>query len=177
MAKDKLPTLKDDEVVRVLRHRCIQASADAFKECEIETQLSIERSVVWMIHAIEFDFENISQMSPVAANDERWMAQQVTRESKSTIVNSDDTDLLQKSKIQTVRSAAIGTDAGPLWITNDTIRIIHYPKPLLYAGSKIYWSVDTENFTAAVYMGVRVFYTIAKVDDKQFFRVASSLLS
>ncbi len=177
MAKKEIASLKDDEVVRILRHRCIQGSADAFKECEIETQLSIERSIVWMIHSIEFDFENISQMSPVAANDERWMAQQVTRESKSAIVNSDDTDLLQKSKIQVARSAAIGTDAGPLWVGNDTIRTIHYPKPILYAGSKIFWSVDTENFTAAIYMGLRIFYTIARVDDKQFFRVASSLLS
>lgn len=170
----KYAALKDEEVVRMVRASVTESGAATFTETTIDTQLSIERGVIWMISAVEF-FQELSKHSEVGANGLETQNIQLTRESKTAIVELNDSDVIAKLQNGIYRSAAIGTDAGPLWLTWVMPVIQYFDPPLPYASQNMYLGFQT---TAATVRScyVRIRYTIRTVSDKYFFRVAQALL-
>jgi len=175
---NKKSDLKDDQMLRIARIVAIQSAAGAYVEVEHDTQLSIERGVIWQIHAIEFGSNLIVDTFDftIAQNQAEWNKFQITRESCSETVNLNDSSLVTNFQEQLVRSVTIGTDAGPLWYYLERPKRIVYPVPYPFAGQNIYFGFDSTN-DAALTVTARIFYTTKTVTDKYFFRVAQSLLS
>lgn len=171
----KFNPLKDEEIVRVLKAEATQASGGAFGETEIDTQLSIERGIIWLIHAIEFYFTP-HELHEVAADAAETMSLQVTRETQTAMLDYDQADLLCKHEVSIQRSAAIGTDAGPLWTFHETPKVFNYVPPLPYAAQNIYFGIISTSSSILENAFLRVRYTVRSVSDKYFFRVAQALL-
>jgi hypothetical protein len=173
----KFQTLKDEEIVRSLKGTVTESAAATYTETAIDTQLSIERGVIWLIHGIQFfPSELMATVSSIAANGEEFFHMHVSRESKSAICVPNDADLIQRCDYDIVRSAAIGTDAGPLWVTSYMVpRVFAYNPPLPYASQTIYLGlIGSSGAVETAYF--QILYTIRSVSDKYFFRVAQALL-
>lgn len=168
--------LTDEEIIRISRIRVTESAAATFTQISQDTQLSIERGVIWMIHFIEFNFGSLNLLTEVAAAGSETVDCQVTRESKTAIIPGNDTDLIQAEAIISARSAAIGTDAGPLWVEQSRIKRYDYLKPLPYASQNIHVGVLGSDATGMHVVDVRIGYTIREVGDQYFFRVAQALL-
>lgn len=176
MAKKSLITkLTDEEVLRIARLRVTETAAATYTQGSIDTQLSVERGVIWMIHFIEFQFGSVIGLAGVGANAVEDYKCQVTRESKEGMLQGSDADVIQQYRLQMIRSAAIGTDVGPLYSIVDLTRRFDYQVPIPYASQSLFASLVTTH-TAAQVVDVRVGYTIKEVDDQFFFRVAQALL-
>lgn len=168
--------LSDEEVVRFARATVTEVTAGTFVETAVDTQLSIERGVIWMIHAIDYQIPSGSfVMSAIAASANVVHRAQLTRESQAAIVNMGDPDLIDCSHTILQRSAAIGTDAGPLWILHNGLTQHVFPIPIPYAAQQIFFGfAGTTPITMSVAM--RVHYTIRSVTDAYFYRVAQALI-
>lgn len=176
MAKKSLARdLSDEEVLRIARMRVTESAAATFTQSNIDTQLSVERGVIWMIHFIEFDFETAGLLGEVAAGTVEDVECQITRESKTGMILSDNADIIQRRKIILSRSAAIGTDAGPLSFITPTVLRVDYPIPLPYASQSIFMGVLGTAATPHT-IAARIGYTVREVSDKFFFRIAQALL-
>ncbi len=174
----KLPggELSDEEILRIARMRITESAAATFSQQTIDTQLSVERGVIWMIHFIEFHLETLNLLNEVAAGSFEFVDAQVTRESKDAIIRQDDADLLQRTSVIAWRSAVIGTDAGPLYnVKNEMVRY-DYPTPLPYASQSLFLGVKGSHASASQIVSARVGYSVRGVSDKYFFRVAQALL-
>jgi len=171
----KYQPLKDEEVVRIARGKVQESAASTFTQMTIDTQLSIERGVIWMIHGVEFHIPNPLDLNEVAVDAREYIQLQLTRESQTSIITPDNPDLIQPYHLQINRSAAVGTDAGPLWFVTEFPKKFIYHKPLPYANQNMYFGmIGTAGVAYTSY--VRVSYTIRTVSDKYFFRVAQALL-
>lgn len=172
----KFQSLKDEEIVRVAKGKVIMSAAATYTEVEIDTQLSIERGVIWLIAALEIFVDSLpSKIVEVGAEGGEKVQVHVARESKTAILDPDDADVLIRHDHQLSRSAAIGTDAGPLWVLTTQPNVFHYTPPLPYAAMSLYFGVNSTSATA-VTAYLRARYTIRSVSDKYFFRVAQALL-
>lgn len=173
--KTNVAKLTDESVLRVARARITEPGLNEYGETSLDTQLSVERGVIWMINFIEFNFNSLEGLADMAAGAVADTRAQVTRESKTAIVNGNDSDLVQMAHLHTARSAAIGTDAGPLWIQFDAIIRYDFPIGLPYASQTIFCGLRAA-LPAVQICDVRIGYTIKEVDDQFFFRVAQALL-
>jgi hypothetical protein len=172
----KFQTLKDEEIVRSLKSKVTESAATTYTEVAIDTQLSIERGVIWLIHGVEIYIEDLGTLfRSVTAGGIQEVDVHVARESKAAICDPNDADLIQSINHQTARSAAIGTDAGPLYTHTITPDIFKYVPPLPYASQTIYFGIQSTRATVMTSY-LRVLYTIRSVSDKYFFRVAQALL-
>lgn len=176
MAKKRGDELTDEEIIRIARPKVTESAAATFTEVAFDTQLSVERGVIWMISFIEFQFSNLDLLTEVAADSQERIAAQITRESKTAVVAPGDPDLLQFSRPRCTRSAAIGTDAGPLWFFTNDVIVYNYPKPLPYASQSIYLGIVGSHSSDPHTVTARIGYTVRTVSDKFFFRVAQALL-
>jgi hypothetical protein len=168
--------LKDEEIVRSLKSKVTESGVATYTEIAIDTQLSIERGVIWLIHSIEFYIEELgSLLGGVIADGTEEIELHVARESKAAICDPNDADLIQGLGYDMTRAAAIGTDAGPLYVHVSQPDIFKYAPPLPYASQTIYFGIKS---TRATVMSsyLRILYTIRSVSDKYFFRVAQALL-
>lgn len=172
----KATALTDEDILRIARVRVVESAAGTYTQVSLDTQLSIERKVIWMIHFIEFNFSNVYLLSEVAAGGTENVIAQVTRESKGSIIAGNDTDLVQQQKHAIGRSAAIGTDAGPLTLTSQAINRFDFPLPMPYAAQNIYVGLKGTHASSAHTIDVRIGYSIKTVTDQFFFRVASALV-
>lgn len=163
--------LTDEQVLRFLRFG--NAGFTSFAEVSYDTQLSIERGVIWLIHAVEW-VSNASFDTPAASTTE-YLTAQITRESKTAIVNANDSDLIAIYDERLTRGAAIGTDAGPVVTHFLNPHIQYFDPPIPYAGSNIY--IGAECSIAAGTIRGRIHFSLITVTDKYFFRVASALVS
>lgn len=175
----KKSDLKEVDMLRIARIVAVQSAAAAYVQTEHDSQLSIERGIIWMIHMVEFGL-NLSSVtlfdSDIAAGASEQNLYQITRESQAAIVSLNDTAVICNHQEQLVRSAAIGTDAGPLYFQAKRPVRISFPVPYPFAGQNIYFGFDSTN-ASALTVTARIFYTVKTVSDKYFFRVAQSLLS
>lgn len=167
--------LTDEAILRVARIRVTEEGLGDYAQIQHDTQLSVERGVIWMIEWIEFQFSSLQGMAAIAAGTEEDYKAQVTRESKTAMVQGNDSDLVQQHALHAARSAAIGVDAGPLWFVADLIKRYDYRTPMPYAAQSIFVGIDTSHSSAET-VDVRIGYTVREVDDQFFFRVASALL-
>jgi len=168
--------LTDEEILRVAKMRLTESSPQTYTQVSQDTQLSVERGVIWLIHFIEFDFEDLDLLVEVGANAFEFVKAQVTRENKTGIILGNDSDLIQRHQFSLARSAAIGTDAGPLYVQYNNIVRYDYPLPLPYASQNIFLGGVGKHAGSKHNINVRIGYTIKTVSEKFFFRVAQALL-
>lgn len=176
MAKKMGKELTDEQIIRVARLRTTETVASTFKQSSIDTQLSVERGVIWMIHWIEFELESIKHFLEVATSGTDSVQAQVTRESKTSILTPDDNDVIQRATRYITRFGTIGTEAGPETFVYDPIVKYEFPIPLPYASQSIYLGVAGTHASLFHTVTARVGYTIREVSDKFFFRIAQSLV-
>lgn len=166
---------KEEEILRWLRFAVTESAAATYTEVSIATNLSLERGVIWDIHMVEFGISPKNINNPAAGSREE-VVMQVTRESKSSIVELNDSDLIDLCSMEVDRSTAIGTDAGPLYIYFPSpIRHAFHP-PILYGAENIYVALKTLNGAATTIRG-RLGYTLRSVSEKVFYRVAQALVN
>ncbi len=173
-SKGGFKNLTDEEIVRVARVKATQGAAAAFVEIALDTQLSIERGVIWLIHFVEFwcDYKVLDDPAQDSFETEMF---QVTRDSKSSMIMLDDADLVCMRTWMIKRAATIGTDTGPMWAYGGAPYVRQFPKPIPYAAQNIYFGYQSSN--AAIKIGYcRIGYSIRTVGDKFFFRVAQALI-
>lgn len=171
----KAVSLKDNEIMRVQRFSLIPSGA-AFTQLEVDTQLSIDRGVIWLIRRIDYDLR-LEFIDPPAANVREFAEVQLSRISQSTMVGLSDANIVDNCMRELRRSAAIGTDAGPLWYWADSPIIHHFNPPIPYASANIYLGVYVSQVMVANSLNVRIGYTIETVSDQYFYRVAQALLT
>lgn len=162
-------------IVRFQRLVLTETAAATFTEQEVDTQLSIERGFIWLIHLIEISIPVNSLDIPAAGGIETFTVQ-ICRASQTGLVDIDDPDVVFRTRREIFRSTAIGTDAGPLWTVAINPIQYHYSPPLPYAGASIYIAV-LGTATSAQSVRLRVGYTLTEVKDSEFFRVANAILS
>lgn len=167
--------IQDEEILRLIRFSVSETTASTFRETTIDTQLSIERGVIWLIHFIQIEML-IDILDVSAAGVTETATLQITRESKSTILDFDDADIVAKFSYEKRRSATIGTESGPLMTEQKSPMIQNYPVPLIYAGQNIHAGFVGSGGTNLKTVRGRIGYTIRRVSDKFFFRVAQSLV-
>lgn len=174
----KYQTLKDEEIVRTSRSAVTESAAATFTEVSIDTQLSIERGVIWMVHKVEFHLSKaaVNVMMEVAQGSKEDVSLQLTRESKTAIVNPDNADLIAHMQFSLHQHATIGTEAGPLWIYTLFPVCYDFQPALPYASQSMFFGILGSDASAVQTGYVRVYYTIRSVSDKYFFRVAQALL-
>lgn len=176
MAKSKIITsLKDLDVLRYLRFIVTESAAATFTEIEIDTQLSIERGVIWLIRSLELDIP-VDTMDDPAVDTSEGIAIAVTRSSQSDIISFNDPDLVMQYAIAVNRANTIGTPAGPLWWIRENPSVQKFSIPIVYAGVSIFVGIKSTSAGAKVVSG-RIGYSLAKVSDQDFFRVANAILS
>lgn len=167
--------LQDDEIIRFLRFSVTETAPATFTEQSYDTNLSIDIGMLWMIHWIEWDI-NLNDLDECAAGTVETISGQITREPKSGLLYLNDTDLIARKTVMVQRSAAIGTDAGPMWNHDEHPKLQKFPIPLPYAAQTVYIGLIA---SAAGVQNVngRIAYTLRRVSDKFFVRVAHALLS
>lgn len=173
--RSTLTDLSDEQILRIARLRVTESAAATYTEGSLDTQLSVERGVIWLIHFIEWYPENLKLLNAVAAGGNEAINAQLTRESKSDILNPNDADLISLNKHQVARSSAIGTDAGPLWFNEHIPKRVEFPIPIPFASASLFMGIKGTSSSAHT-VNARVGYTIRSVTDKFFFRVAQALL-
>lgn len=168
--------LTDEQVLRFCRFTITESAASTFTQQILDTQLSIERGVIWLIHAVDWLMLGGELEAPGAGAAETFQAQ-ITRESKAAIIFPSDADLIDYHSQYIKRSAAIGTDAGPLWWYEQNAMKRHdYALPIPYAAQNIYLALQSTNASSPATIYGRIHYTIRKVNDAYFYRVAQALV-
>lgn len=168
--------LKDEEIIRFLRFTMTESAAGVYTQITLDTNLSIETGLIWLIHWIEWEF-GPNEIDEPAAGAIEWIQGQITRESKAAMLNLSDSDVIANYKKMIKRSAAIGTDAGPLWFYDPNIPFMQsFPIPLPFASQNIYCAIQSSSAAAKTIRG-RIAYTIRRVSDKFFFRIAQAMIS
>lgn len=175
MAESRVKALTDEEVVRFARISLTESAAATYTENGFDTQLSIERGVIWLIHAVDYQVPPGLPLYAVPASDTDTIRAQITRESQTSIQTIVDSDVIDFYQISIGRSAAIGTDAGPLTILTQFPVQHVFPIPIPFAAQQIYFGMVASLAIAASIL-IRVHYTIRSVSDAYFYRVAQALI-
>jgi len=164
------------EYLNFLRFSVTQSAAATFTQTELDTNLSAERGVMMEIHSFEVDFGNngFSLLREVAASGIEELLIQLTRDSKAAIVATNDSDFLAGVKKQITRSAAIGTDAGPLTVYDSQIYTVNFPLPLPYVKPSIFIGLNSTASSAAIITG-RIGYTLREIEREDFLELLVAL--
>ena len=167
--------LTDEDVVRIARISAVPAAAGAFKQTTYDTNLTIERGVIWLILFIEFHASPATWDNTIAAGSEETEKFQVTAASETVIKGADDNDVVCQYAQHRKRSAAIGAEVGPMWYVTDWPYVRNFARPLPYAGTSIYFGYQGSDVTGIG--GIcRIGYVIKNVSDAFFFRIAQAML-
>ena len=156
------------------RVRASQSINNTYGEVTISTNLSIDRGYIWLIRRILFYWD--TELEDAAQNAEEGYTFQITRESKAaclTTLNS--ADLIALHRYVCVRAATIGTDVGPMWWITQKPLIVEFPTPLAFAGNNLYFGVLSQIGTAVIY-STEIQFTLQKVKEGDYLRIASALL-
>src|SRR3990167_5603558 len=162
------------QYLNFLRFKVTESAAATFTQLEIDTNLSAERGVMMEIHSVEFDFDSVNLVRECAANaTEQWLAQ-LTRETKTAAAELNDSDVIARTMLQMTRSAAIGTDAGPLWSFYDRTVRIDFPLPIPYVKPSLFAGVLGTGAIAGSVFG-RIGYTLREIDREDFLELLVAL--
>lgn len=173
MPKRDAVRLRSD-YLNFLRAKVTESAAATFTQLEVDTNLSAERGVMMEIHSIEIDFETWNLLREVAAAATEQVHVQVTRETKSATAELNDSDVLARVMKQITRSAAIGTDAGPLWVETDRMVRLDFPLPIPYVKPSIFIGILGTHATPATAY-VRIGYTLREIDREDFLELLVAL--
>jgi len=156
------------------RVRADHSNTTTFVESALSTNLAIDRGYIWLINRISF-YSSTPLQDPAAGTSESYVFQ-ITRESKAAIITTLNTpDLICLVKEQINRSAAIGTDAGPLYFRSVWPLVVDFPIPLAFAGNNLYFATQSSCTLLSV-MSAEVQFTLQKVKENDYLRIASALL-
>lgn len=167
--------LGDEEIVRFQRFNVAESAAATYTEQSYDTQLSIDRGFIWMIHWIEAALY-AGQIDDPAQDAAESISIQILRESQAGILSLSDPDVMWMVTKQKDRMATIGTDAGPVVHLDSYPLIWSFPIPLPFAAQNIHIGV-VSTCAAPQSVSGRVAYTLRRVSDKFFYRVAQALIS
>ena len=161
------------EYLNFLRFTVTQSAAATYTQTELDTNLSAERGVMMDIHGVDF-LINPQQLSEAAANSAETNTIQVVRESKTALVNPNDSDLIALQRYSWSRSAAIGTDAGPMWWFNRDLESLVFPLPIPYVKPSIFVGVNS-TYSSAITVYGRIAYTLRDISREEFLELLVSL--
>ena len=163
------------EFLNFLRFSVTESGAATYTQTEIDTNLSAERGVIMEIHSIELiPSTNAPLLREVGAGStEQWEAQ-IVRETKTAIVGLNDPDTVGKFGRQVTRSAAIGTDAGPLYLDYDLVESIWFPKPIPYVKPSIFVGL-LSSLSSVMTINGRIGYTLRDISREEFLELLVAL--
>lgn len=172
----KEPVEMRSQYLNYLRFQVVMSAAGAFTEVELDTNLSAERGVMMEIHSVEVKSvaNGFSLLREVAASGVEDTQIQITRDSKTAIIELNDADLIALFHKEITRSAAIGTDTGPLYLYDSLIQRIDFPLPIPYVKPSIFVGVDDTLSSAGTYSG-RIGYTLREIDREDFLELLVAL--
>ena len=145
-----------------------ETTAATFKELEIDTNLSAERGVMMEIHSLEIARIGGELLTEVGAAASETMGFHLCRESKTSLLAINDKDIIVADVLEVARSAAIGTDAGPLVLYFNRYQRYDFVMPIPYVKPSIFFAVqgsDASGFTGANF---RIGYTLREIDREDF---------
>lgn len=163
------------EYLNFLRFRVTETAAATFTESEIDTNLSAERGVMMEIHSVELFLEQSTLLSEVPAAGEEDIHVQITRETKTAIANFLDADVVARFNREVTRSAAIGTDAGPLYLLSENVVKLDFPMPIPYVKPSIFVGIQGSDAATAQVVSGRIGYTLRDVDREDFLELLVAL--
>lgn len=149
-----------------------QDSANEFKEETISTNLSPERSVVAMIHHLEWTVWNATpEMNDNGDN----FGLQLTRKSKDDRINYADSDLIVTDSTDVRFPSGVTDYASSANIAPGQSRYtLEYATPV--ASHELYIGLFTSGFTNPLTVSYRVRYTLHKVAKGDFLTLLQNLL-
>ena len=162
------------EYLNFLRFSLDESAAATFTQLELDTNLSAERGILMEIHSVEFESLDDILMREVAAGASEQIICQVTRESKTANATINDADVIAKLWHQISRSAAIGTDAGPLYFTPGSMVKVDFPLPIPYVKPSIFIGLVATIATATRIRG-RIGYTLRDIEREEFLELLVAL--
>lgn len=174
MARRKEGLNMSSDFLNFLRFSVTESAAATFTQAEIDTNLSAERGVMMEIHSIEIDHNVFQYFREVAANSAEWWRFQVTRETKTGLINGNDADLIWQVSQQITRAAAIGTDTGPLYALSDTTLRVDFPLPIPYVKPSIFVNLQATAASPTTVYG-RIGYTLREVSREEFLELLVAL--
>lgn len=171
----RTPVELRSEYLNFLRFSVTESAAATFTEVELDTNLSAERGILMEIHSIEYYLQsNFGLLREVAAGATEQFECQVTRETKSAILNLNDADLIGKYGLQVTRSAAIGTDAGPLWLPYEVVHKDVFELPIPYVKPSIFVGI-LSSFSSVATISGRIGYTLRDISREEFLELLVAL--
>ena len=173
MARRESVQLRRD-YLNFLRFSLDESAAATFTQLELDTNLSAERGILMEIHSIEFESLDDILMREVAAGSSEQIICQVTRESKTANATISDADVIAKMWTQISRSSAIGTDAGPLWLSPNSLQRVDFPLPIPYVKPSIFVGLVATTATASRIRG-RIGYTLRDIAREEFLELLVAL--
>jgi len=142
-----------------------ETTAATFKELEIDTNLSAERGVMMEIHSVEIGTELLTEVGAAASE---TMGFHLARESKTALLSINDKDVVIANVVEIARSAAIGTDAGPLQIFFDRYQRFDFALPIPYVKPSIFLGVQGSDASGFTGVHIRIGYTLREIDREDF---------
>lgn len=163
------------DFLNFLRFDVVESAAATYTQTELDTNLSAERGVMMEIHSIELyspDYVNLTEVSTAASES---IAAHIARESKTTATPLDDADIIAFFSRGMIRSAAIGTDAGPLWTFIDNVQRVDFPMPIPYVKPSIFVGVMGTDASVTARIRGRIGYTLRDIDREEFLELLIAL--
>lgn len=173
MARNKVEMRS--EYLNYLRFSVSESAASTFTQVEIDTNLNVERGVMMEIHSVELQLATINLFDEVPAAGQELLQIQVTRDSKTGIVNLNDSDVIALHSPEIFRSGAIGTDAGPLYVFTNRIQVIHFPLAIPYVKPSIFVGILGTDSGGAHTVRGRIGYTLRDITREDFLELLVAL--
>ena len=158
-----------------LRFSLSESAAATYTELELDTNLSAERGVMMKIHSVEVYQDELENLLEVAASAVEGIAWHVARETKTVVTAIQDADIIAFQNLSLFRSAAIGTDAGPLYFIRNLVEKIDFALPIPYVKPSIFIAVQGTDASAVATIRGRIGYTLEEIDRTEFIELLVAL--
>lgn len=145
-----------------------ESAAATYRELEIDTNLSAERGVMMEIHSVELSLIGGELLTEVAAGASETIGFHLSRASKTSLIAVGDRDCVVSNIREIARSAAIGTDAGPLTIVFDRYMKFDFAMPIPYVKPSIFFGVTGSDASGLTGAAFRIGYTLREIDREDF---------
>lgn len=163
------------EYLNFIRFSVTESAAATFTQVEVDTNLSAERGVMMEIHSVDVDCQNLNLFDEVPAGGQESLRVQITRESKTALTSFNDADCLFKTNPEVIRSAAIGTDAGPLWFYANKVISVYFPLSMPYVKPSIFVGIQGTDAASTHTVTGRIGYTLREIEREDFLELLVAL--
>lgn len=167
MAKKEGVSIRGD-FLNFLTATLSESTAATFRELEIDTNLSAERGVMMEIHSVEVARIGLELLTEVAAAASETAGFHLTRETKTSLLAINDRDVVIADVFELARSAAIGTDAGPLYLPFQRYKKYDFAMPIPYVKPSIFLGVQGSDASGFTGVNLRIGYTLREISREDF---------